>query len=60
MLIPGLSNADAESVFLGTVAASEVYLGTTLVWPTPPVATTLEATDVTFAEETISTQEETP
>ena len=34
MLIPGLSNKDAENVFVGTVAASEVYLGTVKVWPT--------------------------
>ncbi len=33
MLIPGLSNADAENVYLGTVAAQAVYLGTTMVWP---------------------------
>jgi hypothetical protein len=45
MLIPGLSNTDAEGVYVGNVAATEVYLGTTLVWPTPPVATTLEATN---------------
>ena len=34
MLIPGLSNKDAESVFVGTTQAAAVYLGTTLVWPT--------------------------
>ena len=33
MLIPGLSNRDAESVFVGTTQAAAVYLGTTLVWP---------------------------
>jgi hypothetical protein len=35
MLIPGLSNKDAEGVFVGTTAAAEVYLGTVKVWPTP-------------------------
>ncbi len=35
MLIPGLSNKDAEAVFVGTTAAAEVYLGTVKVWPTP-------------------------
>jgi hypothetical protein len=34
MLIPGLSNKDAENVFLGNTAAAAVYLGTTRVWPT--------------------------
>ena len=34
MLIPGLSNTDAEYVFVGTTAAAEVYLGTVKVWPT--------------------------
>ena len=34
MLIPGLSNADAESVFVGGTAALAVYLGTAQVWPT--------------------------
>ena len=34
MLIPGISNADAENVFLGTTAAQAVYLGNTMVWPT--------------------------
>jgi hypothetical protein len=34
MLIPGLSNKDAENVFLGNTAAAAVYLGTQLVWPT--------------------------
>lgn len=34
MLIPGLSNADAEYVFVGTTQAAAVYLGTTQVWPT--------------------------
>ena len=34
MLIPGLSNKDAESVFVGTTQAAAVYLGTTQVWPT--------------------------
>jgi hypothetical protein len=34
MLIPGLSNADAEAVFVGGTAAAEVYLGTVKVWPT--------------------------
>ena len=34
MLIPGLSNRDAESVFVGNTAAAGVYLGTQLVWPT--------------------------
>jgi hypothetical protein len=33
VLIPGLSNTDAENVFLGTTAAQAVYLGTTMVWP---------------------------
>ena len=33
MLIPGLSNKDAEAVFVGTTAAAAVYLGTTMVWP---------------------------
>ena len=33
MLIPGLSNTDAENVFVGTVEAGAVYLGSTLVWP---------------------------
>ncbi len=35
MLIPGLSNKDAESVFVGNTAAAAVYLGTVKVWPTP-------------------------
>ena len=34
MLIPGLSNKDAEGVFVGNTAAAAVYLGGTLVWPT--------------------------
>ena len=33
MLIPGLSNTDAENVFVGNTAAQAVYLGSTLVWP---------------------------
>jgi hypothetical protein len=33
VLIPGLSNTDAENVFLGTTAAQAVYLGSTMVWP---------------------------
>jgi hypothetical protein len=33
MLIPGLSNTDAEAVFVGTTAAQAVYLGSTMVWP---------------------------
>jgi hypothetical protein len=33
VLIPGLSNKDAEAVFVGTTAAAAVYLGTTMVWP---------------------------
>jgi hypothetical protein len=33
VLIPGLSNKDAEGVFVGGTAAAAVYLGTTLVWP---------------------------
>ena len=44
MLIPGLSNKDAESVFVGTVAASEVYLGATKVWPTFVAVETLITT----------------
>ena len=39
MLIPGLSNKDAESVFVGTTAAAEVYLGTVKVWPTVTTGT---------------------
>ena len=34
MLIPGLSNKDAEAVFVGGNRADVVYLGTQQVWPT--------------------------
>ena len=34
MLIPGLSNKDAENIYLGDTPAAAVYLGATLVWPT--------------------------
>jgi hypothetical protein len=34
MLIPGLSNTDAENVFVGGNRADVVYLGTQQVWPT--------------------------
>ena len=39
MLIPGLSNKDAEYVFVGGTAATVVYLGTTQVWPTTNTGT---------------------
>ena len=34
MLIPGLSNRDAEAVFVGGIPAIAVHLGATQVWPT--------------------------
>jgi len=37
VLIPGLSNKDAEAVFVGGNRADVVYLGTAQVWPTAGV-----------------------